>query len=273
MTLEAKAVLEIVGRTTRAKDFSNPSPTIRRSCPNSVMLGDAVKFETSFAEVIQRTHNVKSFRFPRPPSFSYKAGQFMFVAVKGGQELLKKPFSISSSPTEPEFIEFTKKLTDHPFSIALMNTKVGEWASLDGPYGSFTFEGEFEDVGMLSGGVGITPLRSICKYCTDTFSKAKITLIYGNRTEEDIVFHKELQEMQRQNKNLKVVFTVDDARPGWNGKIGVIDEAMIKNEMPNYLKTVFYVCGPPAMVVAILELLGKLGIPRSQVKVESFQGY
>jgi ferredoxin-NADP reductase len=66
---------------------------------------------------------------------------------------------------------------------------------------------------MLSGGVGITPLRSICKYCTDTFSKAKITLLYGNRAEEDI-FQRELEEMQKQNKNLRVVLTVDEAGPG-----------------------------------------------------------
>jgi ferredoxin-NADP reductase len=238
-----------------------------------MMLGDAVKFETRVAEVILRTRNVKSFRFPRPSLFSYKPGQFMFVTVGRGQELLKKPFSISSSPTEAEFVEFTKKLTDHPFSTVLMNTKVGDWASLDGPYGNFTFEGEFEEVGMLSGGVGITPLRSICKYCTDTFSRARITLLYGNRAEEDIVFHEELEEMQRQNKNLRVVFTVDEARPGWTGKTGIINEAMVRDAVPNFSKTVFYVCGPPAMVLAILELLGKMGVSRAQVKVESFQGY
>jgi ferredoxin-NADP reductase len=235
--------------------------------------GDAVKFETTVAEMIQRTHNVRSFRFPRPPSFSYKPGQFMLVTVRSGQERMRKPFSISSSPTEAEFIEFTKKLTDHPFSTALMNAKIGDWASIDGPYGNFTFEGEFEEVSMLSGGVGITPLRSICKYCTDTSSRARITLLYGNRTEEDIVFQKELEEMQAQNKNLRVVFTVDEAGPGWSGKTGIIDEAMIQDEVPNYLKNVFYVCGPPAMVVAILEVLGKMGISRRQVKVESFQGY
>jgi ferredoxin-NADP reductase len=237
------------------------------------MLGNALKFETRVTEIIQRTHNVKSFRFSRPSSFSYKPGQFMFVTVRSGQELMRKPFSISSSPTEAEFIEFTKKLTDHPFSAALMNTKVGDWASIDGPYGNFTFEGEFEEVSMLSGGVGITPLRSICKYCTDTFSRAKITLLYGNRTEDDIVFQNELEEMQKQNKNLTVVFTVEEARPGWNGRTGIIDEAVIQDEVPNYLKTVFYVCGPPAMVVAMLELLARMGISRGQVKVERFQGY
>jgi ferredoxin-NADP reductase len=237
------------------------------------MPGDAVKFETRVAEIIRRTDNVKSFRFARPPSFTYKPGQFIFVTVRSGQELMKKPLSLSSSPTETEFIEFTKKFTDHPFSKALMTLKVDDWASVDGPYGNFTFEGEFEEVSMLSGGVGITPLRSMCKYCADTVSKAKITLLYGNRTEEDIVFKKELEEMQRKNKNFRVVFTVDNARPGWKGKTGTIDEAMIKNEVPNYPKAVFYVCGPPAMVVAILDLLRKIGISKGQMKVESFQGY
>jgi ferredoxin-NADP reductase len=75
-----------------------------------------MKFETRVMDIIQRTYNVKSFRFLRPVSFDYKPGQYMFITIKSGQEQMKKPFSISSSPTEEEFIEFTKKLTDHPFS-------------------------------------------------------------------------------------------------------------------------------------------------------------
>lgn len=232
-----------------------------------------MKFDTRVVDIVQRTHNVKSFRFPRPSSFSYKPGQYMFVTVKGGGGQMKKPFSISSSPTEAAVIEFTKKLTDHQFSAALMALKVGDWAGVDGPYGNFTFEGEFEEVCMISGGVGITPLRSMCKYCTDTMSKAKITLLYGNRTEEDIVFHEEFEEMQRQNRNLRVVFTVDEASPDWKGKTGMIDEAMIRNEVSHFLKTVFYVCGPLAMVAAIERLLGNMEIPGKQVKTENFQGY
>lgn len=232
-----------------------------------------MKFETRVMDIIQRTYNVKSFRFLRPVSFDYKPGQYVFITIKSGQEQMKKPFSISSSPTEEEFIEFTKKLTDHPFSIALATLKAGDWAAVDGPYGNFTFTGEFGKVAMLSGGVGITPLRSICKYCTDTRSKAKVTLLYGNRTEKDVVFQKEFEEMQKFNKNLKVVFTVDEASEQWAGRTGRIDAEMIRKEIPDYLKTVFYTCGPPAMVEAIEKLLRAIRISEERIKTESFQGY
>lgn len=232
-----------------------------------------MEFETKVKGIIQRTHDVKSFRFPRPPFFDYKPGQFMFVKIRIEKEEIQKPFSISSSPTEKGFIEFTKKLTDHIFSRALNSFKVGDWMGIDGPYGRFTFEGEYERIAMLSGGVGITPLRSICRYCTDTQLDTEIVLLYGNRTERDIVFKKEFEEMQRQNKKLKVVFTVDEASKDWNGFTGLIDTEMIMKVIPDYDRRVFYICGPPGMVKAMEELLYSIGIPRANIQEENFAGY
>jgi len=103
-----------------------------------------VEFDTKVKEIAWRTHNVKSFRFPRLPSFGYKAGQFVFVTIKIGEGEARKHFTISSSPTEKEFIEFTKKLTGHTFSNALDSLKTGDWVKISGPYGNFTFEGEFK---------------------------------------------------------------------------------------------------------------------------------
>lgn len=74
-------------------------------------------------------------------------------------------------------------------------------------------------------------------------------------------------------KNLKVVFTVDEPNVRWTGRIGVIDAGMIKDEIPDYLKTVFYLCGPPGMVEALRKLLGNVGIQGDQIKTENFQGY
>jgi ferredoxin-NADP reductase len=232
-----------------------------------------MRFETQISNIIPRTFNVKSFRFPKPNSFSYKAGQFMFVTIKSGEEQLRKPFTISSSPTETDFIEFTKKITDHPFSMALTALNIGDTAYLDGPYGNFTFEGEYDRVGMLSGGIGITPLRSICRYCTDTQLKTKITVIYGNRTEEDIVFRKELEEMQQKNRLMRVVFTLSEASQNWKGYLGRINVEMVTNELPDYAQTHFYTCGPPAMVEAMERLLRELGIFESQIRKENFPGY
>lgn len=233
----------------------------------------AMKFETNVSDIIQRAHNVKSFRFTRPKDLQYKAGQFMFVTIKSGDEEMRKHFTISSSPTEKDHIEFTKKLTGSEFSNALEKMRIGDWAMIDAPYGRFTFEGEYEKIGMLSGGIGITPLRSICRYCTDMQLDAKITLLYGNLTENNIVFHKELREMQKRNRNLKVVFTLDQPSEDWTGYTGYINVDMIKKEMADYTERIFYICGPPGMIRAMENLLGDLNLPKAQIKKEIFSGY
>ncbi|MCP8305207.1 MAG: FAD-dependent oxidoreductase [archaeon] len=232
-----------------------------------------MKFETNVKEIILRTHNVKSFRFHRPESLNYKPGQFMFLTIKIEEKEARKHFTISSSPTEREFIEFTKKLTGHSFSDALDALKVGDWVEIEAPYGNFTFEGQFKKIGMISGGIGITPLRSICKYCTDMLLETKITLLYGNHTEKDIIFRKEFEEMQQQNKNLKVVFTVSEASESWTGYTGRIDTDMIKKEVPDYKERVFYICGPPGMVKAMANLLEELDVSKENIRKEIFPGY
>ena len=232
-----------------------------------------MKFETYVKEIIPRTYNVRSFRFPRPETLSYKPGQFLFVTIKANGKELSKHFSISSSPTEKMHIEFTKKLSESEFSTALKALKEGDWARIDAPYGKFTFEGEHERIGLLGGGIGITPLRSICKYCTDMCLNTKITLLYGNRTENDIAFKKELETMQQQNKNLKVVFILNEANSEWRGATGIIDAEMVKKEIPDYRETVFYTCGPPAMVEAMEKLIESLCLPKTQLSREYFVGY
>jgi ferredoxin-NADP reductase len=232
-----------------------------------------MKFETYVKEIIPRTYNVTSFRFPRPTALNYKPGQYLFVTIKSSGKNLSKTLSLSSSPTEKEHIEFTKKLTDSEFSNTLRTLKVGDWAIIDAPYGKFTFEGENEKVALLAGGIGITPFRSICKYCTDMRLTAKITLLYGNRSESDIVFKKELEEMEKQNENLKVVFMLNEASSRWKGVTGVIDAELVKKEVPDYKERVFYVCGPPPMVQAMEKLIRDLGLPQTQLRLEAFTGH
>ena len=216
---------------------------------------------------------MKSFRFPKPRLFEYKPGQFMFIAVKLNGEKARKHFTISSSPTEKEFIEFTKKLTGHRFSNALDSLKVGDHVVIDAPYGRFTFEGEFKKIGMLSGGIGITPLRSICRYCTDKQLDTDIILLYGNNTEKDIAFKEDLEQMQKRNRNLKVVFTISEASGGWEGYAGRIDAEMIEQEIPDYQKRVVFMSGPPGMVRAMEEILKSLDVSSERIKKESFSGY
>ena len=232
-----------------------------------------MKFESKFQEIISRTHDVTSFRFPRPAELDYKAGQFFFVTIKQENKELSKHFSFSSSPTEKDHIEFTKKFTDHEYSLALKAAKVGDWARIDAPYGQFTFEGEYPKIALLGGGIGITPFMSICKNATDKDLNSKITLFYGCRTENDMAFRVELEELAKKNKNLNLIYIINQPTEKWKGATGNINAEMVKQLLPDYQENVFFTCGPPPMVEAMEKLVISLGLPKEKLKRELFSGY
>ena len=253
------------------------------------------EFETEVQAVIKRTHNVKSFRFLVKEEVDFLPGQFFFVSIKieGASKGIvssmdeTKPFSFSNSPTEEGYIEFTKKLTGSEYSNALDKLKTGDWARIRLAYGRFTPldnkyltgqapQGKYPKIAFLSGGIGITPIRSICKFVTDRRIPVDVVLLYSSNTPEDVVFKEDFAEMQAANKNLKVIYTItlpNDSR-GQPGRTGRIDEAMIKEEIPDYDKRFFYISGPPGMVEAMKEILtGELKLAVQKIKTENFSGY
>ena len=198
-----------------------------------------MKFETKISQIISRTADVTSFRFPKPAELTYKPGQFFFVTIRQGEKELTHHFSFSSSPTENDYFEFTKKFTDHEYSLALKAAKVGDWARIDAPYGQFTFEGEYPKIALLGGGIGITPFISIIKNATDKRLNSKITLFYGCRTENDFAFQQELEAMQQENKNLNVHFIANQPSNQWKGATGIISADMIRRNCLILRKTCF----------------------------------
>ncbi|AKB50748.1 Sulfhydrogenase 1 subunit gamma [Methanosarcina barkeri str. Wiesmoor] len=226
-------------------------------------------FETKVIEIIQRTPDVKSFRFERPQGFSYLPGQYVVLDLSDKSIQMKKPFTLSSSPTE-DFLEITKKLTGHPFSNALTELKSGDRVVINGPYGKFTIQEEYNNIGMLSGGIGITPLRSIIKYSIDKKISCNIILIYSNRYETDIAFKDELELIQKENPNIKVIDTITKPELTWKGTTGRINAEMIQRYIPDYRKRIFFTCGPMEMVNSMVSLLKKLEVPEEQIKREIF---
>lgn len=128
------------------------------------MTGKINEFETTVIDVIRRTHDIKSFRFAVPEDIGFKPGQYFVLTIKiKGQDAIKH-FSFSNSPTEKGYVEFTKRITGSEFSQALDQLKAGDWARIKMPYGFFTFEGEYDRIAFLSGGTGITAIKSMCKF-------------------------------------------------------------------------------------------------------------
>ncbi len=236
-----------------------------------------VEFESEIIEIIERARGVKSFRFKAEENAKFTAGQYFFVTIMVNGQENKKPFSFSSSPTEKGYVEFTKRMTGSEFSNALNGLATGARARLKMPLGKFTLDENAEKIVFLSGGIGITPIRSMCRYATDMRLEHDMVLLYGNNTEEDIIFKDDLDAMAGDNPRMKVVYTLtapDACVTDERCRKGFIDGDMIKREIPDHAERVFYVCGPPGMVNSLVGVLrNDMGISEEGVRTEQFAGY
>jgi glycine betaine catabolism B len=220
--------------------------------------------------------------------FDYTAGQFAFFDIGGVYNDPKGPikhFTISSSPTE-NFIMFSTRIRDSPYKNRLLTLEEGAKVKVRGPEGQFVLHQDYSKPAVfLSGGIGVTPFRTMIKYATDKQLPVKIVMFDSNRNLSNILFKTEFDDWAGINKNLKIIYTISEvdrheqtlpSSNDWKGEHGRINKAMIlKYVDTNVLNnSIFYICGPPSMLKAMQALLQEdLDIPKDRIKVEEFTGY
>lgn len=211
--------------------------------------------------------------------FPYQAGQFFRLTLRDVANDPRGPwrfFSNSSSPTEKDIFMTTTRISQSPFKQRLKSLAHGELVTVSGPFGKFVLGDESKPYVFLGGGVGVTPFRSILKDVTDRKLPHKITLLYSSKTPKDIVFKNDLDQIAKDNPNVNIVYTItrpDESAVSWQGKTGRIDGNMIHECTTDILNTMFYVCGPPSLVMALSDIVKALGIPTENLKTELFTGY
>ncbi|UCC23717.1 MAG: FAD/NAD(P)-binding protein [Planctomycetota bacterium] len=182
----------------------------------------------------------------------YRTGQFVQVSVLGAGEA---PISICSSPSQKGSFELCVRDVGL-VTGALAGLKKGDELGIRGPYGnSFPIdELRGQDLIFIAGGIGLAPLRSAINYVVDNKDDyGRVTILYGARTKEDIVFASELDEWSRQ-KAFDVFTTIDKPQDGWSGNVGVVTTLIDKVKNQSNVKA--FVCGPPIMIhFTIKELL------------------
>jgi ferredoxin-NADP reductase/nitrite reductase/ring-hydroxylating ferredoxin subunit len=248
--------------------------------------------------------DVVSFKFSKDnddqinnKTLNYNAGQFAFFDIGQVYNDPKGPirhFTISSSPTE-NFIMLTTRIRDSPYKKRLSTLEKGAKVSFRGPEGQFVLHQDYSKYTVfISGGIGVTPFRSMIKYATDMQLPLPIIMFDSNRDRNNILFKKEFDDWASINKNLKIIYTISEKEEeeeeqqqhneqsplstanDWKGEYGRIDKAMIlKYVDTNVLNnSIFYICGPPNMLKAMQTLLQEdLEIPKERIKVEEFTGY
>ncbi len=223
--------------------------------------------------------DIMTFRFAKKEYPEYNPGQFAFFPLDNVKDA-KGPvrhFSLASSPTEDELVISTR-IRDTPYKQALSSLAPGSQVKISKPQGNFTLQEDRPAV-LLSGGIGVTPFRSMIKYATDKRLQTRIAVFDSNRNAQNILYKNEFDRWARENKNLKIVYTITDEQQGkndWTGEQGRIDKRMLDKHLPaeDQKNTIFYICGPPGMLEAMRNLLqNELRIPRERIKTEEFTGY
>jgi len=242
---------------------------------NGFKEGAVWQFETEFSEIITRSPSVKSFRFPvSPEDAPFEAGQFFFVNIMVNGKKATHHFTISSSPLDRGYLEFTKRITDSDYSRALGEMQPGGWAQINGPMGEFILPDKPRPLAFLTGGIGITPAWSMLNYMYQKKLGYDAVLIYCNATTKDIPFREQLDKMAAESDSIRVVHALsEETSSGWKGERGLLDKEMVKRVIPDYAERLFYLSGPPRMNKAVEKELKELKVSGKKIKQDTFTGY
>ena len=220
------------------------------------------------AGVLQETYDTWSLHFEgeHPP---YNPGQFMIIQLlRDGKTSEPHPFTISSSPAGERLSISVKSVGD--FTATIGQTKTNDTAYIDMPYGVFSFLNfDAKDLVFIAGGIGITPFMSMLRYIYDEKLEKNVTLLWGNKTEQDIAFREELEMIESEMSSLKVVHVLS-RQEGWPGERGNIDAEVLQKYVGNFQAGQFFICGPPPMMRAVERMLTDLGAPKNRIHYERF---
>jgi glycine betaine catabolism B len=208
----------------------------------------------------------------KPEGFRFRPTQFTFLGLPTGQGPDWRPMSLATSPTH-EHLEYAVRLSDSPFKRAFAELEPGDPAWVRGPFGEF-FLNEHRPAVLVAGGIGITPLKGMAEYATDRRLDIPVRLLYSNRSEEEIVFRKELAELTARNPRFKIHFTLTGPPPpSWAGSTGRISPRMVSETAAGLTDPLFYVCGTPQFVEDQLLVLTGMGVSEADIDWELFRGY
>ena len=229
------------------------------------------EYNLKIIKIIDECSEVKTFRveISEGNDISFKPGQFFMVRFEDNK-VFRRAYSISSSPTQKGFMEITMDLVGE-FTTKLFKSKVGDNLIFKGPYGRFYFTEEMKNnLVLIGGGLGITPLRSIIRYCTDKKLSNKINFIYSARTPENIVYREEFEKFKEENPNCNLTLTMTRPEPkhNWQGKTGRINQELLKENIEDVENSLYFLCGPLDFIKNVISMLENLGIKKEQIKTD-----
>ncbi len=255
---------------------------VRLACQVKVREDMEVEIEEKYlevekydAEVISTedvTPSIKEivFDLKEPETIDFKAGQYVQVQVPADGDTVDRAYSIASEESVHDKVMLTVQLIEGGLgSTYLHELEEGEEVEFTGPFGDFVIQDTDAKIIGVAGGVGLAPLRSIVFSLLEKGVDREIWLFYGTRTRDDLYYHEDMQELADEYENFKYVPALDSSQPEWDGEVGLITEVM-----DDYLEEEWdmegYLCGPPPMMEATIDLLTDYGVDEDDILFDDF---
>lgn len=235
--------------------FEMASPTEARDLYSPVMA------EIVRVEQMTDLENLYTIRLPEG-ELGHQPGQFVELSIFGVGEA---PFSISSSPTHRGEFELGVRRVGMLTEV-LGRMQPGQKVGIRGPFGNGVDIEQFKgrDVLIVAGGIGLVPMRSMINYVIDNPQDfGTLHIVYGSRTDGDLLFRDELAKWEADPK-IDYHVTVDQGSESWTGHTGVITTLIPGLEL-DLENTVCCVCGPPIMYRFALLALKSRGLPERNI--------
>ena len=200
-----------------------------------------------------------------------------------------RAYSLANTPADEGAIVLTVRLalpppgagSDAPpglVSSYLFGVKPGDKLAVSGPYGDFRAHESEREMIFIGGGVGIAPLRAVIfEQLERKRITRKISFWYGVRTEAELFYADEFDDLQARHPNFSWTVAVSDIGPKekWSGPVGFIHNVVFERYLENHPapeECEYYLCGPPLMIKAVLAMLDDLGVDRDTIFNDDFGG-
>ena len=209
------------------------------------------------------------FDVPATDSLDYTPGQFVSFAQAILGRSVTRAYSIASAPAGSHFELCLNRVKDGAFSPWLFEMPPGETVEMQGPLGYFVPREPFRDSIFVATGTGIAPFRAYLQWPPIVESGSRITLLYGARYREGLVYHNEFEQLERTRPGFLLMPTITRPDPGWQGRTGWVQQHL-DEALAGRLDLDVYICGLKAMVDDVREILKGKGLTRQQLNYEKY---
>lgn len=228
------------------------------------------------SEIIELNKDCKTFRLvSRKGSIpTFQSGQYvnMFVNIDG--ILTSRPYSISSSNKQTGYLDITVQRIKNGFvsNYFLDKVKVNDNFTAKGPDGTFHYNPVFHSKKsvFIGGGSGITPFMSMSREILESGLDREITLIYGCRNLENILFYEELKNMEKNHPNFTLKIVLSEPGEDYTGLRGFINRDVLKEGLGDLNDYTYYICGPQIMNAFVTKELKELKVRSKNIRREMF---